>query len=113
MSKEALTFTRENGKYVSNVFTIHGNAAVHIEKVFEGPVTIEQRTGLDTGDEDDTSVMFDVTYSIPTFAGCREADIVGYVFPKQVRISCPIQNASKFKPSDSVSDDVRGYYVGE
>lgn len=113
MSRVQLTFTRQNGVFVSNIFTIHGNTGVHIEKAFEGGATIKQRTGFDDDEEEDTSAEFDETYTIPSFSGCREADIVGYVFPKQVRIVCPIENPGKFVPSETMDDNIKAYYVGD
>lgn len=113
MSKIDLTFTKENGLFVSNTFTVHGNTAVHIEKAFEGQVTIKQRTGLDEGDEDDDTVMFDETYTMPSFKGCKEADIIGYVFPKQIKLICPVANLNKFVESATMDDNVKAYYIGE
>lgn len=108
MSRVSLTFTKINGEYVSDIFTVETNTAIHIEKKFTGSVRIAQRTGFDDSELEDTSYNFDETYEIPDFIGSKDVEIIGYVYPKQVKLICPV---IKDESLPSETPKIKGYYI--
>lgn len=108
MSRISLTFTKVNGEYVSNTFAIDTNTAIHIEKVFTGSVRIAQRTGFDADELDDDSYEFDETYEIPSFVGSKDAELIGYVYPKQVKLVCPVIKDANVPEG---TPKIKGYYI--